>query len=60
MVFYILITVIIGFICFTIFNKPNIDSEAYPIYLMILNFQITWLFIFITGSILYDKLGMIK
>lgn len=57
MVFYILITVIIGFICFTIFNKPNIDSEAYPIYLMILNFQITWLFIFIVVSILYDKIG---
>lgn len=57
MVFYILITVIIGFICFTIFNKPNIDSEAYPIYLMILNFQITWVYIFMVGSILYDKIG---
>lgn len=60
MVFYILIASILGFISFTIFNKPNIDSEAYPVYLMILNFQITWLFIFIVGSILYDKLGMIK
>jgi len=57
MVFYILITAIVGFICFTIFNKPNIDTSAYTIYLMNLNFQITWMFILITGSILYDKLG---